>query len=132
MKLDVPDIPAEERTPLVEALLALIHVQQDRIQQLEATVQQLRDEVALLKGQKPRPDIQPSLLEAPRPKAPTPEGSKRPGSAKRPKTAELHIHQEIIPALLDAGVTQAQLDRIFVDNPRRHFEAAARRFANRN
>jgi phosphotriesterase-related protein len=44
----------------------------------------------------------------------------------------LHIHQEIIPALLDAGVTQAQLDRIFVDNPRRHFEAAARRFANRN
>ena len=95
MKLDLPDIPAEERTPLVEALLALIHVQQDRIQQLEATVQQLRDEVALLKGQKPRPDIQPSLLEAPRPKAPTPEGSKRPGSAKRPKTAELHIHQEI-------------------------------------
>ena len=95
MKLELPDIPAEERTPLVEALLAIVRVQQDRIQHLEATVQQLREEVALLKGQKPRPDLQPSLLEAPRPKAAAPEGSKRPGSAKRPKTAELHIHQEI-------------------------------------
>src|SRR5262245_9598307 len=92
MKLEVPDIPAEERTPLVESLL---RVQQDRLQQLEATVQQLRDEIALLKGQKPRPDLQPSLLEARQPKAAGPEGGKRPGSAKRPKTAELHIHQEV-------------------------------------
>src|ERR1700752_1344476 len=95
MKLDLPDIPAEEQTPLVESLLAIIRVQQERIQHLEATVQQLRDEIALLKGQKPRPDLRPSLLEAPRPKAAAPEGSQRPGSAKRPKTAELHIHQEI-------------------------------------
>jgi hypothetical protein len=36
MKLELPDIPAEERTPLVEALLARLRVQQDRIQQLEA------------------------------------------------------------------------------------------------
>ena len=107
MKLELPDIPAEERTPLVEALLALLRVQQDRIQQLEATVQQLRDEVALLKGQKPRPDLRPSLLEAPRPKAAAAEGSKRPGSAKRPKTAELHIHREVPLHLerLPAGAT---------------------------
>jgi len=107
MKLDLPDIPAQERTPLVESLLVLLRVQQDRIQHLETTVQQLRDEIALLKGQKPRPDIQPSLLEAPRSKAPAPEGSKRPGSAKRPKTAELHIHQEVRlhPEGLPAGAT---------------------------
>jgi hypothetical protein len=107
MKLELPDIPAEERTPLVEALLAIIRVQQDRIQELEATVQQLRDEIALLKGQKPRPDIQPSLLEARPPKAPAPAGSKRPGSAKRPKTAELHIHQEVRlhPEGLPVGAT---------------------------
>jgi hypothetical protein len=106
MKLDLPDIPAAERTPLVEALLAIIRVQQDRIQQLEATVQQLRDELALLKGQKPRPDIKPSLLEA-RPKTAAPEGSKRPGSAKRPKTAQLHIHQEVPlhPEGLPVGAT---------------------------
>lgn len=107
MKLELPDIPAEERTPLVESLLALLRVQQDRIQQLEATVQQLRDEIALLKGQKPRPDIKPSLLESPPPKAAGPAGGKRPGSAKRPKTAELHIHREVPlhPEGLPAGAT---------------------------
>jgi phosphotriesterase-related protein len=41
----------------------------------------------------------------------------------------LHIHNDVIPALLAAGVTQAQLDTMFIDNPRRHFEAAARRYA---
>jgi hypothetical protein len=107
MKLELPDIPADERTALVETLLALIRVQQDRIQQLEVTVQQLRDEIALLKGQKPRPDIKPSILEAPQPKPSGPEGSKRPGSAKRPKTAELHIHQEVPlhPEGLPVGAT---------------------------
>jgi hypothetical protein len=107
MELEPPDIPADERTALVETLLAIIRVQQDRIQQLEATVQQLRDEIALLKGQKPRPDIKPSLLEARRPKTAGPEGSKRPGSAKRPKTAELHIHREVPlhPEGLPVGAT---------------------------
>ena len=95
MKMELPDIPADERTPLVETLLAIIRVQQDRIQQLEETVQQLRDEIAILKGQKPRPDIKPSVLEARQPKTAGQEGSKRPGSAKRPKTAELHIHHEV-------------------------------------
>lgn len=96
MKLELPEIPAEERTPLVESLLALLRVQQDDIQQLEATVQQLRHEIALLKGPKPRPDIKPSLLEARPPRAAAPEGSKRPGSAKRPKTAELPSHREVL------------------------------------
>ncbi|HEX7857194.1 MAG TPA: phosphotriesterase-related protein [Sphingobium sp.] len=35
----------------------------------------------------------------------------------------LHIHNDVIPALLEAGVTQRQVDKMFVDNPRRHFEA---------
>jgi Transposase IS66 family len=107
MRLEFPDIPAEERTPLVESLLALLRVQQDRLQHLEAVVQQLRDEVALLKGQKPRPDLQPSLLEARPPKSAAREGGKRPGSAKRPKTAELHIHREVRlhPEGLPAGAT---------------------------
>jgi len=95
MKMELPEIRPEQRTPLVESLLAIIRVQQDRIQQLEATVQELRDEIAILKGQKPRPDIKPSRLEASQPKPAAPEGSKRPGSAKRPKTAELHIHHEV-------------------------------------
>src|SRR5438105_4952354 len=91
----LPDIPVEQRTPLVEALLAVIRAQQDRIRELEETVQQLRDEIAILKGQKPRPQIAPSRLEQPGPRPPLAEGQKRPGSQKRPKNAQLSITQEI-------------------------------------
>lgn len=94
MKLELPPIAPEERTPLVESLLAIIHHLQDRVQRLEETVQQLRDEIAVLKGQKPRPQIAPSRLESPVPSA-RPEGSQRPGSAKRPKNAQLVITEEI-------------------------------------
>src|SRR3989442_14398799 len=93
MRNGVPEIPPEERTPLVLSLLAIIDQQQQRIQQLEELVQQLRDEIAILKGQKPRPQIAPSRLEAPPPPARA-EGEERPGSEKRPKTSQLTIHQE--------------------------------------
>src|SRR5438067_627850 len=89
----LPDIPLEQRTPLVEALLAVIHAQQDRIRELEETIQKLRDEIAILKGQKPRPQIAPSRLEQ-RPPPPRVEGQKRPGSEKRPKNAQLTITRE--------------------------------------
>jgi Transposase IS66 family len=92
----LPEIPAEQRTPLVEALLAVIYAQQDRIAKLEETVQVLRDEIAILKGQKPRPIIAPSRLEQP-PAPPPPvdgEKKKRPGSDKKPKNAQLTITQE--------------------------------------
>src|SRR5277367_2932523 len=93
----LPDIPAEQRTPLIEALLAIIYAQQDRIRALEETVQQLRDEIAILKGQKPRPQIAPSQLEKPPPRPPRADGQKRPGSEKRPKNAQLTItHEERI------------------------------------
>jgi hypothetical protein len=101
MKLELPEIRAEDRTPLVESLLAVIRIQQDRIEQLEETVRQLRDEIAILKGQKPRPQIAPSRLESPAPQ-PRPPGSKRPGSEKRPKNAHLIITQEVRLSVLDA------------------------------
>jgi hypothetical protein len=95
MKMELPEIRPEDRTPLVEALLGIIRQLLDRVAELEHTHQHLRDELALLKGQKPRPEIKPSVLEAPKPKTERPAGSKRPGSAKRPKTAELHIDREL-------------------------------------
>src|SRR5713101_5646240 len=95
MKLELPEIRAEDRTPLVEALLGIIRQLLDRVGQLEETVQRLRDEIAVLKGQKPRPDIKPSVLEATPPQAAGPDGGKRLCSAKRPLTAELTIHHEV-------------------------------------
>jgi hypothetical protein len=93
MKMELPEIPPAERTPLVEALLGIIRQLLDRVHELEVTNQELRDEIARLKGQKPRPDIKPSVLEtSPSTEGPKKERRERP---KRPKTAELHIDREV-------------------------------------
>jgi hypothetical protein len=85
MKLDLPLISDAERTPLVDALLAIIDAFHQRIQFLEEEVLKLRNEIAILKGQKPRPTITPSRLETPPPKPPPADGEKRPASQKRSK-----------------------------------------------
>jgi Transposase IS66 family len=85
MKFDLPPIPDAERTPLVDALLGIIDAGQQRNRFLEEEVQKLRNEVAILKGQKPRPTIAPSRLETPPPKPPPADGQKPPGSQKRSK-----------------------------------------------
>ncbi len=81
----LPPIPEEERTPLVMLLLEIIQQQREEIQAL-------RDEVARLKGQKPKPQIRPSQLQQVDDPALRGLQPKRPGSAKRMKTAELEIH----------------------------------------
>jgi hypothetical protein len=90
------EIPAEQRTPLVEALLRL--------------VEQLQEEIRRLKGlpEKPKRPPQSSPLDDPSPpsasgekkKPNTPDG-KRPGSAKRSKTRELVIHEDVPLPLTD-------------------------------
>jgi Transposase IS66 family len=95
MRIALPDIPEAERTPLVRQLLDIICLQQERIQQLEERVYQLEDEIARLKGLKARPRIAPSSLEPP-PRPPRDPAAKRPGSAKRSKTARLTITEEIV------------------------------------
>lgn len=42
--------------------------------------------------------------------------------AAMPNHHYLHIHNEVMPALLEAGVSQSDLDRMFIENPRRLFE----------
>jgi hypothetical protein len=88
MPLILPEIPEAECTPLVRLLLDIIHSQQERIQRLE-------DEIARLKGLKTRPQIAPSTLETPL-RPPPVLDAKRPGSAKRPKTAQLIVTEEVI------------------------------------
>jgi phosphotriesterase-related protein len=51
--------------------------------------------------------------------------------AAMPNHNYLHIHNDVIPALREAGVSEGDLDRMFIANPRRHFEGAAERFAAR-
>jgi hypothetical protein len=52
----LPKIPKEQITPLVAELLEIIQLQMEEIQLL-------RDEIARLKNQKPKPKIKPSRLE---------------------------------------------------------------------
>jgi Transposase IS66 family len=105
MKMELPEIPPAERTPLVEALLGIIRQLLDRVHELEVANQELRDEIAKLKGQNSRPDIKPSLLETPS----SGEGQKkqRREKAKRPKTSELHIDRDVLlhPDNLPEGAT---------------------------
>ena len=49
--------------------------------------------------------------------------------AAMPNHHYLHLSRDVIPALLEAGVTSGDIDTMFITNPRRHFEAAADRFA---
>jgi hypothetical protein len=87
----IPVVPEEERTPLVVTLLEICSLQKE-------IVQALKDEIARLKGQKPRPRIKPSTLEkgSDKNEAEGKATGKRPGSAKRRKTRELTIHETVV------------------------------------
>ena len=74
--------------------MGIIDLLVQRVHTLEETVRQLRDEIAVLKGQSPRPKIAPSQLTQPPPR-PTPTDHKRPGSAKRAKNASFLAPVEV-------------------------------------
>lgn len=80
-----PKIPDEQITPVVAELLQLVQLQMDEIQFL-------RDEIARLKGQKPRPNIKPSRLETASKRSKTKKRKKRP---KRSKTKKIEIHEVV-------------------------------------
>jgi len=84
------EVPADERTPLVDRLLRVIEEQR-------AEIGGLRAEIARLKGLPPRPQIRPSTLNQPHPDPSRKKRrrGKRPGSAKRSKTRELTIHETV-------------------------------------
>jgi hypothetical protein len=96
MEMELPPISEAEQTPAVIALLAFADALLHRVQALEETNQKLRDEIAVLKGQKPKPQIAPSRLEKPPPKPPRADGEKRPGSEKRSKKTIVRTTAEVI------------------------------------
>jgi len=89
----IPDIPDEQRSPIVDKLIDICSLQQQLILSLQEQVQILRDEIARLKNQTPKPKIKPSSLEN-RPdknkEDKDKESGKRPGSAKRRKDLPIH------------------------------------------
>jgi hypothetical protein len=107
-QIGLPDIPEQDRTPLVEGRVKLIEALAERVQPQAETIGRLRDAVAVLKGEKPRPVFKPSKLDEQAGQAAARENApkeKRPGSAKRSKTQSLEIHEEQIiqPAQVPEG-----------------------------
>ncbi len=91
----ISDFPADQITAAVLTLLEICHEQGEEIQEF-------KDEIARLKGQKAKPKIKPSKLPKPEP----PKGRKDRGRrGKRSKTKELEIHAEVVipPADIPPG-----------------------------
>jgi len=105
VNLSLPLIPEEQKSPLILQLLDSIERQGSIIQQQAEQIQQLKDEIARLKNQPPRPKIRPSSLEKKKKRKSKSFKGQRPGSQKRPKTAELNIHKTkpIEPEKIPAG-----------------------------
>ena len=62
-RFSIPTIPEAERTPLVTLLLGLIEDLAERVQRQDEEIEQLKDEVRVLKGQKKRPQFKPSKMD---------------------------------------------------------------------
>jgi hypothetical protein len=101
LRIGAVTIPPAEQTPLVLALVEII--------QRQATeIKALRDEIHKLKGNTRRPKIEPSRLLQPPPESQA-DGDQRPGSAKRSKTAELPIHEDV-PLVIEALPAGTQIE----------------------
>jgi Transposase IS66 family len=120
------DFAVEERTPAVELLLGICHIQRERLELLQGQIiehlsvissqaeqlaqqgeliKQLRDEVAHLKGEKGRPAIRASTLNKSPGGAAGKGPSRKRGKPGKRKTKKLEIHQKrvIEPAEIPSG-----------------------------
>lgn len=113
LPLFLPEIPPAERTPLVQALLAIIGQQHEQLRRQAKRIEQLEDEIRRLKGGSSRPRLKPSQLEQePSPgeegmdgKSDSNSGTPRRGKPKRKKTQKLKIHrlERVVPEAMPAG-----------------------------
>ncbi len=104
----VPEIAEDKQTPLVRGLLGIIEELVGKVRSQEELIGQLKDEIAVLKGEKARPRFKPSGMEekAGKEEERSEVGDKRrPGSEKRFKTKRLEIHEEqrLAPEFIPPG-----------------------------
>lgn len=101
IKKNIPE--ADKKNPTVILLLELLEHHTETIFLWKEQIQQLKDENAQLKKQKPKPKIRPSKLTKKSKKKKS--SGKRPGSAKRDKTVNLEIHntERIVPESIPPG-----------------------------
>jgi len=81
----LPKIDESELTPLVIQLLEIVQQQSEQIQTL-------RDEIAILKGNKPKPKIKPSGMETGN--SGNKPNNKPRNTTQRKKTADLDLHEK--------------------------------------
>lgn len=102
----LPNIAEAQRSPLVEQLLVQLEYLLEENRRQAEIIQQMRDEIAVLKGQKAKPKFKPSGMETQTEPDGDADGSaaddkddgregKRAGSSKRSKTQQLTIHETI-------------------------------------
>ena len=91
----LPDIPEQDQTPVVKALLGLVEQLIERVQQQDEEISLLKDEINILKGEKKRPVFKGSKLDKnTEPDTSSESPKKRPGSHKKKKTQKLVIHED--------------------------------------
>ncbi len=102
------EIPLSEHSQTLKLVLEVCQSQQERLTLLEETVAQLKDEIAILKGEKPRPKTKPSTLNQDRHEGEGPSRGEKgkdrgAGQNKKPKELEIHETQILEPEPLPAG-----------------------------
>lgn len=104
--MDLPEIPEDQRNPLIDCLLEIIFSHKEQIQLQNEVIQGLKDEIARLKGEKPKPKIKPSNL-GKKPKQVDDNQDnkkvKRPGSKKKRKKLEIHKTVVVAPENIPEG-----------------------------
>lgn len=98
-RLELPQIPLEEQTPLVRTLREIIERLAEQVQRLEEEVGQLEEEIAVLKGERKRPTFKSSRMDEQAGEGQDKkEEGRRSGSEKRGKAEHLRIQEERISA----------------------------------
>ena len=117
------EIPLSDHSQTLKLVLEVCQRQQERIALVEETVAQLKDERAILKGEKPRPKIKPSTLKQDQQAGAGPSRGEKgkasgAGQGKKPKELAIHETQILQPEPLPEGAVFKGYEDYFVQGLR--------------